>query len=99
REGVSPDGIKADGPRAGVPAISLRSATDASGRVYYLQRIIRTVDGQQVASDTNAIVRLDRSTGRRDTVAFVSTTARSPLITEQRKTQVVRGAVISQPFS
>lgn len=99
REGVSPDGITVEGGRPGRPAISMRSATDAAGRVYYDEAIIRTVDGKQIAVDTNAIVRITRATGRRDTVAYVATFDRSPLVTEERKKMVMGGGVISQPFA
>lgn len=96
RDGISEEGVEVEGAASGRTAFTVRSATDALGRVYYQKRIIRTVDGKPVASDTNAIVRVDRASGRRDTIAYVSTRSRSPLIKERREQQVVGGMVVSQ---
>ncbi len=99
REGVSPDGIRVEGPSSGQSAFNTRSQADARGRVYFYQRLLKTVDGKPVATDSNAVVRVDRASGRRDTVAYVSQRARSPLIKERREEQVIGGMVVSRPFS
>lgn len=94
REGISKDALAVEGAAAGRTAFTFNSAADALGRIYYARRIIRTVDGKPVASDTNAIVRIDRRSGARDTVAFVDTRTRTTVPNDEGETIVGPGGTV-----
>ena len=65
----------------GSPMLSLRSATDAAGRIYTQVRPGgQSPNGVQLRNDSAGIERFDRATGKRDTLTRVSTLVVSPLI-------------------
>lgn len=97
--GVSTDGLAVEGSAPGRTAVTHRSASDARGRIHFPTSLIRTVDGKPMPTDSTAIVRIDRASGRRDTVAFVSNRARSPLIKAEPERQVIAGMAVSRPMS
>jgi hypothetical protein len=66
--------------RDGSPLLD-RSATDARGRIYSEVRIVtRSPSGVPMRNDSLGIERLDRSNGKRDTLARVSGLVVSPLV-------------------
>lgn len=97
REGVSNHGVQVERATRGGSVLNRASKTDALGRIYFHQRIIQTLNGKPVAADSDAIIRVDRGSNRRDTIAYVSRTTRSPLIKEKREERVVGGMVMSRP--
>jgi hypothetical protein len=63
------------------PLLTQLSATDARGRIYSEVGILaRSPSGTSIPTDSAGIERLDRTTGRRDTIARVSKLLVSPLV-------------------
>jgi hypothetical protein len=79
RNGVAASSIQSAGIDRVKPLFqSAKIQADARGRLYELVR--RQAAGAQQLAEDDGIRRLDRQTGRQDTIASVSRKARSPLI-------------------
>lgn len=90
---VSSGALPSRGTRAGLPVLARPSDQfDARGRLYSEVTLVERRGGQPVVRDSAGVERLDRATGRRDTVAVRYARAFSPLLPPVSPSAVAPGA-------
>lgn len=91
-EGASPTALRSAGIARGAPLFQKEAQADARGRLYEMVEKLQTIGARQMRTDSSAVRRLDRGTGKQDTLATFSAQVRSPLIDIKTKRKAAANA-------